>query len=111
MHILAVERDLPLPVHRNLHDLLRDDAAVIWDLQKRSVIRAIWLTRADRRAVVMLECPDAARAREHLATLPLVRAELVDFTLLELCPYDGFERLFAGAHEPAAPPDSGPPEY
>ena len=41
MRILAIERELPRPVHRNLHDLLRAEATVIWDLQKRGIIRDI----------------------------------------------------------------------
>lgn len=112
MRILAIERELPLPMHRNLHDLLREEAAVVWDLQKRGVIRDIWFTKADRRAVIMLECTDAAEARTHLATLPLVQAELIDFALHELCTYDGLERLLATTAAPghAAKPEE-PPEY
>lgn len=110
MRILAIERELPLPMHRNLRDVLRDEAAAVWDLQKRGIIRDIWFTKTDRRAVVMLECADTEDARAHLATLPLVRAELIDFMLLELGAYDGFERLFATNLAAASPPEA-PPEY
>ncbi|MCX6952317.1 MAG: superoxide dismutase [Verrucomicrobia bacterium] len=110
MRILAIERELPLPMHRNLQDLLREEAAVVWELQKRSIIREIWFTKADRRAVIMLECADVAEARKHLATLPLVRAELIDFALHELCTYDGLERLLA-TNAPAANKSEEPPEY
>ena len=54
MRILAIERELPRPVHRNLRDLLRAEATVIWDLQKTGIIRDLWLTKADRRAVILL---------------------------------------------------------
>ena len=37
---------------------------MVWDLQKRGVIREIWCTKADHRAVVMLECADIAEARQ-----------------------------------------------
>jgi muconolactone delta-isomerase len=114
MRILAIERELPLPIHRNLHDLLREEAAIVWDLQKRGVIRDIWFAKTDRRAVIMLECDSREKAREHLATLPLVRAELIDFTLLELCTYDGLERLFASTDTKSGTtpaPAEEPPEY
>ena len=111
MRILAIERELPRPVHRNLRDLLRAEATVIWDLQKTGIIRDLWLTKADRRAVILLECAGLAEARAHLAALPLVRAELIDFMLHELCTYDGLERLFAPGAPPGAAPPADPPEY
>ena len=111
MRILAIERELPIPAHANLNDLRRDEAAVVWDLTKRGVIRDIWFSAADRRAVIMLECASLAGAREHLADLPLVRHQLIDFTLMELRNYDGFERLFGSAREPAVAKHEDPPEY
>ena len=111
MRILAIERELPRPIHRNLRDLLRAEATVIWDLQKTGIIRDLWLTKADRRAVILLECAGLAEARAHLATLPLVRAELIDFMLHELCTYDGLERLFAPGAPPADAAPEAPPEY
>lgn len=111
MRILAIERELPVPVYRNLRELPREEAAAVWDLQKRGVIREIWCTKADHRAVVMLECADLAEARQHLATLPFVRASLIDFMLLELCTYDGLESLFAGKVPPADAVHEEPPEY
>lgn len=111
MRILAIERELPRAVHRNLRDLLRAEATVIWDLQKTGIIRDLWLTKADRRAVILLECAGLAEARAHLATLPLVRAELIDFMLHELCTYDGLERLFAPGAPPADAAPEAPPEY
>jgi len=111
MRILAIERELPLPAYQNLRDLLREEAAIVWDLQMRGVIRDLWFTTAEHRAVIMLECADAAEAQRHLATLPLVRASLIDFTVLELCAYDGFERLFAHGREPVASQPEEPPEY
>lgn len=73
-------------------------------------MREIWFTSPERCAVLLLECPCLATAREHLAALPLARAGRIEFQLHELQPYDGYERLFA----PAAAAPSGeaePPEY
>ena len=110
MRILAIERDLPTPAYANPHDLLREEAAGAWDLSKRGIIRDIWFT-ADRRAVVMLECLNAAEARQHLSVLPLMRHGLSAFTVLELRNYDGYERLFATGIEPPAAKHEEPPEY
>jgi muconolactone delta-isomerase len=111
MRILAIERELPRPMHRNLRDLLRAEAAAIWELQKGGIIRDLWFTKADRRTVIMLECANLEDARRKLALLPLVSAELIDFLVLELCAYDGIERLFATNLEPATVLHDEPPEY
>jgi hypothetical protein len=111
MRILAIERELASPGQAGLRELLRDEARAVWELQKSGVIRDIWFTASDRRAILMLECANAATAREHLDKLPLVRRGCSDFSVLELHSYDGFERLFTGdALKPAAKPEE-PPEY
>ena len=111
MRILAIEREQTTPVHANLHDLLRDEAAALWELHQRDIIRELWFTANDRHAIIMLECPNAIEARKHLATLPLVRTGLIDFTLHELRSYDGFERLFATGTEPLVLKREEPAEY
>ena len=111
MRILAIERERPTPAQANLHDLLRDEAAGIWDLHQRDIIRELWFTATDRHAILMLECANAGEARKHLATLPLVRTGLIDFTVHELRSYDGFERLFATGTEPLILKKEEPAEY
>jgi hypothetical protein len=113
MRILAIERELTPPGAAIPAYLLRSEAKEVWTLQKQGVIRDIWFTTQDRHAVVMLESPNAAEARRQLATLPLVQAGLIDFTLHELGAYDGYERLFAPARSAAvpAPKPEEPPEY
>ena len=95
MRILAIEQSTAAGPVDNLNDLLRDEAAAVWRLQQSGIIREIWFTRPDRRAVIMLECVDTDEARQHLATLPLVHRRQIEFSLLELRHYDGLERLFA----------------
>ena len=99
MRILAIERELPAPPAPNIKELLRVEAACVWHLQKRGIIREVWFTTAGNNAVIMLECADATEARQHLAMLPLVHAGVIDFTVYELRAYDGFERLFSTAHK------------
>ncbi len=110
MRILAIERELNGPVRPDLHDILRSEAAGVWDLQKHGIIRDIWFTVPGRRAIIMLECASPAEAHDHLARLPLVRHGLCDFDVLELSSYDGFERLFGAGLMPAHIEEE-PPEY
>ena len=110
MRILAIEREQPTPFRPAEPDLLHQEASAVWDLQKQDVIRAIWFALG-HRAVIIMECQNAAEARQHLATLPLVRCGRVDFTVLELRSYDGFERLFATANTTPKPKREEPPEY
>lgn len=95
MRYLALERELDTLPRPDLPELLRKEAAAVWALQKSGVVRDIWFTRPAHTAVVLLECPSVAAARAHLEQLPLVRAGRIRFDLLELAPYDGYERLFA----------------
>jgi muconolactone delta-isomerase len=110
MRILALEHDLVHTTRPDLHDILRAEAAAVWDLQKRGVIRDIWFTASRRRAIILLECTGALEARNHLAELPLVRQGLSEFELLELTAYDGFERLFGAGLAPATKHEE-PAEY
>ena len=71
MRILALEHDQPAGVSRpDLDALLRAEAAAVWNLHKRGVIRDAWFTTPRRRAVLLLECTSLLEARNHLATLP-----------------------------------------
>jgi muconolactone delta-isomerase len=110
MRILAIEHDLEFTIRPDLSDIQRAEAAAVWDLQKHGIIREIWFTAGRRRAVITLECASLLEARNHLATLPLVRHGLCEFELLELTAYDGYERLFGAGLVPAAKHEE-PPEY
>ena len=110
MRILALERDLNGPVRPDLHDILRAEAASVWDLQKRGILRNIWFTVPGRRAILMLECSGVTEAKGHLDKLPLVSHGLCTFEVLELSSYDGFERLFGAGLTPAHKSEE-PPEY
>ncbi|MFZ5494067.1 MAG: muconolactone Delta-isomerase family protein [Verrucomicrobiota bacterium] len=110
MRVLALEHDLSLTIRPDLSDIQRAEAAAVWDLQKRGIIREIWFTAGRHRAIIMLECASTCEARNHLATLPLVHQGLSEFDLLELTAYDGYERLFGAGLVPAARHEE-PPEY
>lgn len=93
MQILAIEKEISPLDPQGHHALLCEEAACVWALKKKQVIRDIWFTCHDHRAVVMLECGSEEEAKHHLASLPLVREGLIAFDVLALCCYDGFDRL------------------
>ena len=95
MQILAIEREIAAIDPRKHRDVLREEAACVWALKKADVIRDIWFTVADKRAIVILECGTEDEAKRQLASLPLVRERLIDFDVFALRGYDGFDRLFS----------------
>jgi len=94
MKILAKSRTLAADEAVFTPELLRAEAEKAWQLQHTGTLREIYYT-AGGEAVLVLEAPSAAAAKRLLATLPLVRAQLVEFEIDELLPYGGFERLIA----------------
>ena len=94
MKLLALERELPGVTASQFGPYLKAEAARAWELYQAGVIRELYF-RQDRHAVVLvLECASRLEAEQVLATLPLVRKELIAFDLIPLVPYDGFARLF-----------------
>ena len=96
MRILSIERPADgLPDKPSTADL-RDEAARAWELQQAGSLREIYMTDEHSRAVILLECASAAEAHALLETLPLVERGFITFDVMELGPYPGFARLFAG---------------
>jgi muconolactone delta-isomerase len=94
MKFLALERELPGATAEAFRPLLKDEARGVWDMQQSGTLREIYFTADQHTAVLILECSDGEMARHLLATLPLVRAGLINFDVIPLVPYDGFARLF-----------------
>lgn len=95
MKILAIEKGKPA-VDPGKFDLYsKEEARKVWDLYKDGIIREIFFRTDKNEAVLLLECGNAAEAKEILNTLPFVSNGLIDFDIISLKPYPGFERLFA----------------
>jgi muconolactone delta-isomerase len=95
MRILAIER----PVAGVADDAFTPEIRVAearraWDLHQAGVIRELYFHADEAMAVLVLECPDLAEADAALASLPMVSAGLIEFEVLPLRAYPGFERLF-----------------
>ncbi len=98
MKILAIEKELKTINQEQMKAYLVSEASEVWELFQKDVIREIYFQKEQHLAVLILECADLIEARTVIRSLPLVKAGLIDFTLLDLIPYDGFARLFASTH-------------
>ena len=94
MKILAIEKELPGAAPGSFKPHLKAEAAKVLDLYHSGVIREFYFDENRHRAVLILECANAAEARAILASLPLVRERLIDFEIFPLSPYTGLSRLF-----------------
>jgi hypothetical protein len=95
MKILAIETACADHGAEDCKPHLAAEARAVYALYREGLVREFYF-RGDRNAAVLvLECPDLATARRHLARLPLVAEALIRFELIPLRPYPGFERLFA----------------
>lgn len=94
MKILALEHELPHATHEQFGPLLKDEARCLWELVQAGTVREAYFRADWHAAVLVLECDDPSEAHEKLSGLPLVQAGLIEFELIPLVPYDGFERLF-----------------
>jgi hypothetical protein len=94
MKILALEQETPGTKPGQFAPYLKAEAARVWELYKNGQVREMYFHQDRKDAVLVLECADVNEARQLLGTLPLVQAGLIDFEVIPLVPYPGFERLF-----------------
>jgi len=94
MKIIAYDHFRPGVTKRNISDLLKQEMAHVWELQKAGVIREIY-SRADAPgAVVIFECGTLDEVKEHVAAFPLSKTGLLDWDFLALVAPLPFEVLF-----------------
>jgi muconolactone delta-isomerase len=70
--------------------LIQQEAAQARALYAQGVIRQIWHRADIGGACILFEADSADQVREHLNTLPLVRADMLEVTIIPLKPYAGF---------------------
>lgn len=93
MKILALEKERSKAQFTD--ELLKKEAKHIWQLQQMGIIREIYFTADTHEAVILFEAEFPEAIEELIKEFPLVKANRIDFELIPLEPYDGFERLFA----------------
>jgi muconolactone delta-isomerase len=94
VRILALEVEKQEIPADGIHAILTEEARKVWKLYQDDFIREIYFRADKTSAILMLECSDIKEAKQRLAELPLVSANLIDFELIPLAPYPGFSRLF-----------------
>jgi muconolactone delta-isomerase len=94
MKILALEKETPGVAGDQFKPHLRAEAARVWELYQAGILREIYFSQDEHTAVLILECADAAEARQVLNSLPLVKEGLISFQVIPLAPYSGLARLF-----------------
>jgi len=92
--ILAIEKNASSFDATKLEKLLVPEAKHVWNLYKNGIVREIYFTKTDHRAILILECEDEVTAEDILNTFPLVQENQIRFEIIPLKAYDGFERLF-----------------
>lgn len=92
MKILAIEKEAPPQNVEIPALLLEEEAGEVWRMTKSGALREIYFTEK-RNAVLILEADNLKNAKEILNKLPLVKSGAIEFEVMELKPYDGFERL------------------
>jgi len=82
MKIIAVDRILPTATEEKIRNVVIQEAMHTWTLYSKDVIREMYF-RKDRPGVVLvLECANAAEARQLLSTFPLVTAGVIEFEVI-----------------------------
>ncbi len=94
MKILALEKETPGVTAEQFQPHLKAEAACAWQLYQAGLIRELYFNRDAHTAVLILEAASLDEARQALTHLPLVQEGLIEFELIPLAPYNGFERLF-----------------
>jgi muconolactone delta-isomerase len=95
VRILAIERTVDgVTEDQFTPEIAAAEARRAWELHQAGVIRELYFHAEQTMAVLVLECADVAEADGFLASLPMVAAGLIEFEVLPLCAYSGFERLF-----------------
>ncbi len=94
MKIIALEKELSGTSSADYSSFSREEARIAWHLHKEGFIRELYFRENIKSAVLILESNSVNEAEEKLKTLPFVREGLIEFELIPLRSYDGFERLF-----------------
>jgi hypothetical protein len=95
MKLIALEHDLPGVPAESFRPFLIEEARRVWELYSAGIIREMYFRQDRHAAVLILECGSVDEAKDALGSLPLVREKLIEFEVIALAPYPGFQRLFA----------------
>jgi ribosomal protein S8 len=94
MRIIALEKETntakPIEFRRNA----KAEAKALWNLYMNGFVREFYFRKEQKLAVLLLEVKNKVEAKKVLGKLPYVSKKLIEFELIPLRPYPGFQRLF-----------------
>ncbi|HEX3073832.1 MAG TPA: hypothetical protein VHP30_09495 [Ignavibacteriales bacterium] len=93
MKFLALEIEKPGLSKDAFEPYLKDEGRRALELYELGIIRELYFDKEKHAAVLILECDNKKTAETYLASLPLVKAGLITFDIIELAPYTGFSRI------------------
>jgi hypothetical protein len=92
MKLLAIENETSAINWEDENEVLIAESYQVYHLFQEGIIRDIYFTE-NENAVIILESASKAEATNVLSTLPLVKAGLISFEVMELRPYTGLDRI------------------
>jgi hypothetical protein len=92
MKILAIEKEIEGISWENQEQTLKEEAHQVFRLYLSDCLREIYFTH-ENFAVLVLECENLDEAAKLLGSLPLVQRNVIAFNIMQLKPYNGYERI------------------
>lgn len=83
---VSMERILPL---------VDEEESLAWRFYREGFVRDFFMTDRAGTVIVIAEAASATDVRRRFEELPLVKAELVDYDVVELRPFTNWETLFS----------------
>jgi hypothetical protein len=94
MKILALEKDVEGVNWNNQEKTLEDEARQVYQLYLAGNIREIYFNE-NNYAILVLECQSKENAVELLNSLPLVKKGMIQFEVMKMMPYTGYDRILS----------------
>ncbi|NWG28951.1 MAG: hypothetical protein HXY48_10515 [Ignavibacteriaceae bacterium] len=94
MKIIALEKENSTVSTLAFRKFAKAEAKALWQLYLEGIVREFYFRKEKKLAVLVLEVKTKQAAQKALSKLPFVKYKLIEFELLPLKPYPGFERLF-----------------
>jgi len=94
MKIIAFEKELSNARTIDFRKNAKAEAKALWQLYLSGIVREFYFRKDENLAVLILEAKSKQAAKKLLSKLPFVSKKLIEFELIPIKPYPGFERLF-----------------
>lgn len=83
---VSIDRILPL---------VEEEEGLAWRFYREGFVREFFMTDRAGTVVVIAEAASDAEVRRRFAELPMVKAEVIEYEVLELRPFTNWETLFS----------------